>query len=249
MHRLSVTLALSLFLVSASIALAHDGSAAVRVSCVPTQPNGYTPPGAHASPNNHGADGLWLNLWTATAGAAAWEYDARDHLVSIKYGWVTPQNVKPIITGRRTDAPAPLLVADVGALAWDDGDFFPSLLYFATRGCWQITATAGGVSITFVVEVPVGPEAWKPPHAPSARARIWGGRNVTFEWPQGDCRSFDIATKRGSRNWRVVRVATSTIEYTLYRAAPGTRYALRLRCRDMFGSSGWGGVVTARVPR
>ena len=239
MHRVSLTFCVGLCL-AACTAAATASSLVQTSSCEPTKPNGYTPPGAHARSNNHGADGLAVNLWTATAGSVAWQYDASARAVSVKYGWFTPHNAAPTITGRRLDGPAPALIADVGALTWDEGDFFPSLLYFPTRGCWQVTASAGGTTLTFGVDVGAGPDAWRPPAAPSPRARI-SARDIIFEWTQRvGCGRFDVSTRRGRNDWRVVHSATVTTSYTVHRTALGLRYALRLRCRDMFGSGKWG---------
>lgn len=56
------------------------------------------------------------------------------------------------IQGRRLDAPAPPLRAEI-LDGYGDTGFQPSAIYFPTEGCWEITGKVGDVSLTFVVLV------------------------------------------------------------------------------------------------
>lgn len=74
-----------------------------------------------------------------------------DGSIWAKYGWWRAGSGKITISGRRIDAPAPPLTADV-----PDGygaGFQSSGLAFPTPGCWRITGRYGLARITFTVLV------------------------------------------------------------------------------------------------
>jgi hypothetical protein len=56
------------------------------------------------------------------------------------------------IEGRRLDAPAPSLRADIRA-GYGDVGFQPSYVIFPETGCWEITGRAGTSSLTVVILV------------------------------------------------------------------------------------------------
>src|SRR5258707_1000864 len=79
----------------------------------------------------------------------------RDGWVRTKLGWFA-RSGSPRVTGRRVDGTGRALRAEVGPLRAEvgplssssGGSFYPSLLYFASFGCWRITAAAGGARLT-----------------------------------------------------------------------------------------------------
>jgi hypothetical protein len=56
------------------------------------------------------------------------------------------------ITGRRLDAPGPPLVASVPD-GYGTAGFQASGVFFPTVGCWEITGSVGGSTLTFVTFV------------------------------------------------------------------------------------------------
>jgi hypothetical protein len=81
----------------------------------------------------------------------AWLQD--DGWIRTKVGWWTAHG-KPRVTGRRIDAAAKPLRAEIGPLsASANTTFYPSGLYFPSTGCWRITATAGGARLVATVKV------------------------------------------------------------------------------------------------
>lgn len=75
-----------------------------------------------------------------------------DGSISAKLGWWRGVPGMLAITGRRLDASAARLRADVprGYGAWG---FQPSGLTFPTIGCWRVDGRVGRASLTFVVKV------------------------------------------------------------------------------------------------
>jgi hypothetical protein len=78
----------------------------------------------------------------------------QDGWIRAKVGWWRARGTLRV-GGRRLDAHAPPLRADVGPPSSTPSGlvFVPSLLYFPTIGCWRITATAGGARLAAVVRV------------------------------------------------------------------------------------------------
>jgi hypothetical protein len=69
-----------------------------------------------------------------------------------KLGWWRGLPGKLVIRGRRLDAPAPPLRADVPDDTGSLG-FQPTGLTFSTVGCWRVVGKAGRARLTFVVKV------------------------------------------------------------------------------------------------
>ena len=77
----------------------------------------------------------------------------RDGWIRTKIGWWRAHGTLRLV-GRRIDRPARPLRAEIGSVSWDSGgEFIPSLLYFASVGCWRITATAGDARLSVIVRV------------------------------------------------------------------------------------------------
>ena len=69
----------------------------------------------------------------------------------IKVGWFRPAGAELVVTGQRLDGKAPPL--EFEAACCYPTRFQASGLYFPTEGCWEVTATAAGKELSFVVWV------------------------------------------------------------------------------------------------
>jgi hypothetical protein len=65
--------------------------------------------------------------------------------------WVRPRGTTLAITGVRLDGPAPAVEADVPC-CYTSG-FQIVALHFPTEGCWEVRATSGDYSLSFVTKV------------------------------------------------------------------------------------------------
>ena len=76
--------------------------------------------------------------------------------IRTKVGWWRARGALRL-RGRRLDAAAPPLRADVGTVTgvFPGRKFVPSLLYFPSPGCWRLTASAGGARLVAVIRVVV----------------------------------------------------------------------------------------------
>ena len=131
--------------------------AASEGMCSATHANGDTPPGYPAySPSHHGNGALWTVLWPRGKVLITPPYVEPDGSLRMKFPWWWKEPAPLTIQGRRLDAAAPPLRAEVAA-SYDDGpvqfQFRPSMLFFPSEGCWEITGKAGDASLTFVVLV------------------------------------------------------------------------------------------------
>ena len=131
-------------------------------SCPVTLPNRTVPPGAGftAAGFNYGNAYLRAHLYwphgTLTAGTlpdgGAMAIINPNGSISAKLGWWRGLPGKLVIRGRRLDAAAPPLRADVpdgyGSLG-----FQATGLTFSTVGCWQVVGKVGRARLTFVVKV------------------------------------------------------------------------------------------------
>jgi hypothetical protein len=131
-------------------------------SCPVTIPTARVPPGSGftAAGFNYGNRQLRAHLYwpngTLTAGVrpdgSAMAIINPDGSISVKLGWWRGLPRKLVITGRRLDASAPPLRADVPE-GYGSLGFQPSGLTFPTVGCWRVVGKLGRVSLTFVVRV------------------------------------------------------------------------------------------------
>jgi hypothetical protein len=79
-----------------------------------------------------------------------------DGSLAMKWPWWRGVPGKLAIEGRRLDAPAPGLRAEITD-GYGDSGFQPISLIFPTQGCWEVTGKVGGARLTFVtlaVKVP-----------------------------------------------------------------------------------------------
>jgi hypothetical protein len=132
--------------------------------CPVTKPNGVHAPENQPSPGDYGNDALWTNLamWSQQPGLVEVPDDqhlrADGWVVEMKWAWWRFEPGKLTIEGRRLDATAPPLFADIPD-GYGDRGFQVSGISFPTDGCWEITGRLGDDSLTFVVLV-VYPEGF-----------------------------------------------------------------------------------------
>ncbi len=132
------------------------GSKTVAV-CRPTAPDGDAPNGF-----NYGDDGLAVLLWPSGRLVAGTLPDGGsyadirpDGSIVAKVGWWRGIAGALHITGKRTDAEARPLRADVPG-GYGATGFQATALTFASRGCWDVTGRVGDDELTFTVLVTRG---------------------------------------------------------------------------------------------
>lgn len=202
---------------------------AVDNDCQPTKPNGYTPPGAVASANNHGEGALIVLLWT-------WPSIDDPRLVRpsgairIKLGWWRVASGQLTVAARRTDGAAPPPRISVGSVAgYGDSGPVPSSLLFATRGCYEVVGRLGEAELRFVVRVDVGREQWVPPETMRPSVRVRNGVASVRWTPPSTIARFDVALRRGSGPWRLMRKEADLGTGIRLRPRFRGRYAVRVR--------------------
>ena len=130
-------------------------------SCPVTLPNQTVRPGAGftAAGFNYGNANLRASIWphgTLTAGilpdGGAWAIVNHDGSIWAKLGWWRGVPGRLVISGRRLDASAPPLRADVPDGYGSQG-FQATGLIFPSVGCWRVVGKVGRASLTFVVRV------------------------------------------------------------------------------------------------
>ena len=124
----------------------------IPASCPVTLPNGNTPPGEQPSPTYHGNGLLWTALWPDGLVLIPLQMVQPDGTLSMKWGWWRGVNGPLTITGRRLDAPASPLGAEIPN-GYGDTGFQAGGLIFPTEGCWEVTGQVGQAELTFVVYV------------------------------------------------------------------------------------------------
>ena len=125
--------------------------------CPVTLPSHTGPPGARQAffgwGASYGNGELWVGgLWPHGLIAAGPGFVDRHGRVGMKFGWWREVPGRLRITGRRLDAPAPRLLADV-ASGYGATGFQPSGVIFPTEGCWEVTGTVGETTISYVTFV------------------------------------------------------------------------------------------------
>jgi hypothetical protein len=99
------------------------------------------------------AGALWPDA-TLMVGPQGAGFILPDDSLEMKYPWLRAAGLtgKLTITGRRLDAVAPPLKADIPSGYLDSG-FEATGLIFPTEGCWEITGKVGDTTLTFVNRV------------------------------------------------------------------------------------------------
>ncbi len=137
---------------------ADSASRSAAGSCPVTLPRPWVPPpgvpqrALFGSDQAFGNGRLWVGgLWPSGVIKAGPQFINKDGSVGMKFGWW--QNVRGDlrITGRRLDAHAPQLRAEVDQYAMTG--FQASGVTFPTGGCWQVTGKVGTATLTFVTIV------------------------------------------------------------------------------------------------
>jgi hypothetical protein len=143
--------------------LASAGPSAAGVACHATVPRKRSvPPGAgfSAAGFNYGTKYLRVELYWPGGilpagrlpGGASYATINRDGSIDLKLGWWRAEPGRLRIRGRRLDAPAPAVRADVPTGYGSEG-FQVSGLTFPTVGCWRVTGTVARAKLSFVVRV------------------------------------------------------------------------------------------------
>ncbi len=95
---------------------------------------------------------LWVGgLWPSGVIKAGPQFINKDGSVGMKFGWWQHVRGYLRISGRRLDASAAPLRADV--LQYGMTGFQASGVTFPTAGCWQVTGRVGPATLTFVTLV------------------------------------------------------------------------------------------------
>jgi hypothetical protein len=126
--------------------------------CPVTLPRSVGPPGVSPDDffgwgSSHGNGQLWVGgLWPGGVINAGPEFVAPDGSVGMKFGWWRAATGKLQLTGRRLDAPAPPVRANVPE-GYGDRGFQASGVDFPTEGCWEVTGALPTTSLRFVTFV------------------------------------------------------------------------------------------------
>jgi LysM repeat protein len=161
--RAVVLAAFALFLVLIITKLQPQTAAGNNFVCPVTKPNGSLPPGeTNASEYYLGNGELWTSLWPDGKVLMEPSNQIANGSFSMKWGWVRGVSGPLSIEGRRLDADAEPLRADIPE-GYGDTGFQVSGLIFPTTGCWEVTGRVGDSSLTFVTEVIFSSEATPTP--------------------------------------------------------------------------------------
>lgn len=153
-----------------------------------TVPNGeQPPPGANVfgrGEGGHGNGELWTNVWMWGEGEVlvpASHVGANGSFGMMKWSWYRHVPGTLAIEGRRLDAPARPLRADIPD-GYGERGFQVSGLAFPSAGCWEITGRVGGASLRFVTRV-VAP--WGAGGAAATPVPLAGGATCWVTGPNG----------------------------------------------------------------
>jgi len=166
--RQSFLLGLVVFLMfSSQIEARNDVSGAQPSACDVTKPNdvgilGQTERGSYGNGRlSVGPFGLWPNGTVVFKPGGA-GFVTQDDSLGMKFGWRRGVRGRLTIEGRRLDAPALPLRAQISD-GYGDFGFQATYVIFSTTGCWEVTGHVGDASLTFVtmvVKIGEGP-AWR----------------------------------------------------------------------------------------
>ena len=124
-------------------------------ACQVTEPVWTKPPEDSAVLNEPEFGYYFLNadrsIWASSWSAGGNENYSQAREEGFKVGWFRPAGSKLEISGRRLDAQAPPLEADVPCCY--PTRFQATGLYFPTEGCWEVRAKAADSVLLFVVWV------------------------------------------------------------------------------------------------
>jgi hypothetical protein len=139
-----------------------------NVECAVTTPNGIAAgeeqPDASSYGNRQvsvGPFGLWPDGTVVFKPGGA-GFLTRDGSLGMKFGWRRGVSGQLKIEGRRLDAKAPPLRAEVPS-GYGERGFQATYVIFPTPGCWEVEGRVGDASVIFVtrvVKIGEGP-AWR----------------------------------------------------------------------------------------
>jgi hypothetical protein len=123
-------------------------------TCPVTLANHSVPPNATGweETDSHGNGKLWTGFWPYNLVIADSGYVAKDGAIGMKWPWWRGVRGELQIEGLRLDAKAPAITADI-ASGYGESGFQPSGINFPTEGCWRVTGSVGGATLTFVTLV------------------------------------------------------------------------------------------------
>ncbi|MBI5880090.1 MAG: hypothetical protein HZB53_20770 [Chloroflexi bacterium] len=121
-------------------------------ACPVTAPNGKTPPGEQPSAAHYGNEALVTVLWPNGTVLVQADQVERDGTLGMKFPWWRLMPGVLSIEGRRLDAVAPPLRAQITD-GYGDRGLQATRLFFPAAGCWQVTGKLGDASLTFVTRV------------------------------------------------------------------------------------------------
>jgi hypothetical protein len=128
------------------------------VECAVTKPNGIVAGEEESDPKSYGNRevsvgpfGLWPD-GTVIFKPGGPGFVTRDGSLGMKFGWRRGVSGQLRITGRRLDAEAPPLRAEVPE-GYEDRGFQATYIIFPTPGCWEVTGRVGDSGVTFVTKV------------------------------------------------------------------------------------------------
>ena len=142
-----------------SVALhAQSDNPAVQSSdmttCPVTLANGLDV-GGRPSPGRYGTNSISVGVWSdgvVPFFEGGHGFRTPDGAMGTKFGWRRGVAGQLSIEGRRRDAPAPPLRAQIPP-GYGDTGFQPSYLIFPTVGCWEVTGQVGNARLTVVMFV------------------------------------------------------------------------------------------------
>jgi hypothetical protein len=136
---------------------ASAGTSAATGTCPVTLGNGSIPADANDwagndPENSHGNGKLWTLFWPYNVVIATPDFVQQDGAVRMKWPWWRGVRGELQIEGRRLDADAAPLRAEINPYYGLSG-FQPSAIFFPTEGCWEVTGKVGDATLTFVTLV------------------------------------------------------------------------------------------------
>jgi hypothetical protein len=128
-----------------------------ETTCTPTRPNGHTPPGESPSPTFYGNGKLFTTLWPD--GTVVFELGGPgemrpDGSLSMKWPFWRGKGAsgRLNIGGRSLHRPGLRVTADIPD-GYGSSGFQATGLIFPEQGCYEVTATAGSATLSFVTKV------------------------------------------------------------------------------------------------